>query len=106
MPADLNGGGPVLASKKERQHERTMLAPPANPPSVLSWRKPGQSFLLLINVDIDYVALLVTSFVSFIVLVFVKVPLPGVVPVMRFVILAFTHPLLVPLVFRIVLVLT
>ena len=63
-------------------------------------------FLALINVDIDYVALLVTSLVSFIVFVSIKVPLPEVVPVMRFVILPFAHPLLVPLVFRIVLVLT
>ena len=63
-------------------------------------------FLVLIDVDIDYVALLVTSFVGSIVFIFVKVPLPEVVPVTRFVILAFTHTLLVPLVFRIVLVST
>jgi hypothetical protein len=68
--------------------------------------QPGQLYLLSINVDLDYVALLVASLVSFIVFVFVKVPLPGVVAVVRFVILAFAHPLLVPLIFRIVLVLT
>jgi hypothetical protein len=54
-------------------------------------------------VDIDYVALLVASLVSSIIFVFVKVPFPEVVPVVRFAILAFAHPLLIPLVFRTVL---
>ena len=54
--------------------------------------------------DIDSVTLLIASLVSPIVLVFVKVPLPEVVPVMRTVILTFAHSLLVLLVFRIILV--
>jgi hypothetical protein len=50
------------------------------------------------------VTFLVASLICFLVFVFCEVPLLGVVPVMRFVILAFTHTLLVPFVFRIILV--
>jgi len=49
---------------------------------------------------------LVARLVGFIVFVLSKVPLPEVVSFMRLIILAFAHPLLVPLVFRIILVLT
>jgi len=49
------------------------------------------------------VAFLVASLVSFLVFVFFEASLLGVVPVMRMVILAFAHTLLVFFVFRIVL---
>src|SRR5271154_7156630 len=48
------------------------------------------------------VALLVTSLVRFLVFVFLEVPLLGVVQVVRLVILAFAHALLVPRVLRII----
>lgn len=64
---------------------------------MLFWQKPGKSFPVLVNVNVNSVALLVTSFVRFIVFVFVEVPLPEVVSVVRFVILTFAHPLLLPL---------
>jgi hypothetical protein len=48
-------------------------------------------------------ALLVASLVGFLVYVLFEVPILAVVPVMRTVILAFAHPLLVCLVFRIIL---
>jgi hypothetical protein len=53
---------------------------------------------------ITLVTLLVTSLVCFLVFVFFEVPFLGVVLVMRTVIPAFAHPLLVRLVFRIILV--
>jgi hypothetical protein len=67
---------------------------------------PGtyQYWLFYVHMDVGSVAGLVASFVSLVVFVFAKVPLPEVVPVMRFVILAFALPLLVPAVFRIILV--
>src|SRR5579862_330030 len=55
---------------------------------------------------IALVGSLVAGFVSFLVFVFLKVPLPVMVPLMGGVILAFAHPLLVPLVLRVILVLT
>jgi hypothetical protein len=54
--------------------------------------------------DVSSVAVLVARFVSLIVFVPAKVPLPEVVPLMRSVIPAFALPLLVPPVFRIILV--
>jgi hypothetical protein len=55
---------------------------------------------------IAMVTLLVARLVSSLVFVFFEVPLLGVVPVMRFVILAITHTYLVVFVFRIVLILS
>jgi len=49
-------------------------------------------------------ALLVTSLVRFLVFVFLEVPLLGVVPVMRLIVVALAHALLVCFVFRIILV--
>ena len=49
-------------------------------------------------------ALLVAGLIRFLVFVFLEVPLLGVVLVMRMVILAFAHTLLVCFVFRIVLI--
>ena len=48
------------------------------------------------------VALLVASLIRFLVFVFFEVPLFAVIPVMRLVILAFAHTLLVCFVFRII----
>jgi hypothetical protein len=63
--------GDPRGHQQKRRHERTLSAPPAHPPlntyPVPLWRNPGQLFLVLINVDIDYMALLVASLVSFIV---------------------------------------
>jgi hypothetical protein len=61
-------------------------------------------FLFHVNVDINSVALLVAGFVSSIVFVFDKVPLSGMVPVMRAIILAFALPLLISTVLRVILV--
>jgi hypothetical protein len=55
---------------------------------------------------IALVTLLVARLVSSLVFVFFEVPLLGVVPVMRFVILAITHTYVVVFVFRIILILT
>jgi len=55
---------------------------------------------------IALVTLLVARLVSSLVFVFFEVPLLGVVPVMRFVILAITHTYLVVFVFRIILILS
>jgi hypothetical protein len=70
---------------------------------VLYSKKPGLLFLVMIGL-IALVTLLVASLVSFLVFVFLELPLPGVVLVMRFVILAVTHTYLVVFVFRIILV--
>jgi len=59
-----------------------------------------QSMVLLIAL----MSLLVASLVSFLVFVFLEVPLLGVVLVMLTVILPFAHALLVGLVFRIILI--
>jgi hypothetical protein len=61
---------------------------------------PCQSMVLLIAL----MSLLVASLVSFLVFVFLEVPLLGVVLVMLTVILPFAHTLLVRLVFRIILI--
>ena len=50
-------------------------------------------------------ALLVARLIRFLVFVFFEVPLLAVIPVMRMVVLAFAHTLLVCFVFRIILVL-
>jgi hypothetical protein len=101
----LNGRQKEGADMKKqcRRHLRLRLQVHA---SVLYCQKPGLIFLVLIILVIALVASLVARLVSFIVFVFIEVPLPEVVPFMRLVILAFAQPLLVPLVFRIILVLT
>ena len=63
---------------------------------------PCRSMVLLIAL----MSLLVASLVSFLVFVFLEVPLLGVVLVMLTVILPFAHTLLVRLVFRIILILS
>jgi hypothetical protein len=55
---------------------------------------------------IALVTLLIARLVSSLVFVFFEVPLPGVVPVMRFVIPAIAHTYLVVFVFRIILILS
>ncbi len=77
------------------------LYPFAHKGSTAYWQ--GRAGLLLL---IAVVGLLVARLVSSLVFVFFEVPLPGVVPVMRFVILAITHTYLVVFVFRIVLILS
>jgi hypothetical protein len=74
---------------------------PDKPPMPVVCRKEAR--LVVIGL-IALVANLVASLVSLVVVVFFEVPLPGVVPVMRFVILAITHTDLVVLVFRIILI--
>jgi hypothetical protein len=65
---------------------------------VLYGKKPGLLFLIAL------VTLLVASLVGFLVIIFLELPLPGVVLVMRFVILAIMHAYLIVFVFRIILV--
>ena len=89
--------------KQCRRHPRLRLQVRA---CVLYCQKSGLLFLVLIIGVIASVAPLVARLVSFLVFVFLKVPLLVVIPLMRLVIFAFAHPLLVPLVFRIILVLT
>ncbi|MGA2429477.1 MAG: hypothetical protein ABSH13_13340, partial [Candidatus Acidiferrum sp.] len=55
---------------------------------------------------IALVTLLIARLVSSLVFVFFEVPLPGVVPVMRFVIPSIAHTYLVVFVFRIILILS
>jgi len=58
-------------------------------------RGPGLLFLV--------VTLLVARLISFLVIVFLKVPLPGVILVMGFVILAVPHAYVIVFVFRVIL---